>query len=139
MKQRIELTDSTMSAMTKMADGNHGAANVLLTMLYEGSKIDPDNAFGCLGNILLLDSFCIYGTDIYILHNDICDRNMAKTLAVLRATQLGLFSRATLADACHRQDRSGKQLVPVDELYAKVKEQLPNFDNQPKEPEEIEE
>ena len=51
-----------------------------------------------------------------------------KTLAVLRATQLGFFDNRTLKDACHRQDRSGKSMIPVDELLLKVKERLPNFD-----------
>jgi hypothetical protein len=50
-------------------------------------------------------------------------------LAVLRSVQLGMFDRETLKDACHRQDRSGKSLIPVDLLYSKVKERLPNFNN----------
>ncbi len=126
--ERIQLTDTTMSVLVKMSDGNPGAATVLMEILSKGDKIDPDSALGGLGAILSLDSHGIYGTDIYVLNNDICDRSLPKTLAVLRAVQLGLFSGTKLKDACHRQDRSGKQLVPVDELYQKVKEELPNFD-----------
>lgn len=130
--QRIELTDNTMDVIIKMSEGNPGAMNVLMQMLIS-NNIDPDNAMGGLGAILLMDSFGIYGTDIYILNNDICERNLAKTLAVLRAAQLGLLDSNILKDACHRQDRSGKQLVSVEDLYLKVKERLPNFDLQPKE------
>lgn len=128
--EKIKLTDSTMDVVVKMSEGNPGAMNVIMQML-QPNNIDPDNAMGGLGAILLMDTYGIYGTDIYILNNDICDRSLPKTLAVLRATQMGMFDSNILKDACHRQDRSRKQLVPVEELYLKVKERLPNFDAQP--------
>lgn len=127
MNERIKLTDSTMDVVVKMSDGNPGAMNVLMQML-QPNNIDPDNGLGGLGAILMLDSLGIYGTDIYVLNSDICERNLAKMLATLRAVQLGLFSGDILKDAAHRQDYSGRELVPVDELYEKVKERLPNFD-----------
>jgi hypothetical protein len=130
--ERIELNDSTMDVVMKMSDGNPGAMQVIMQML-QPNDIDPDNGLGGLGPILLLDTYGIYGTDIYILHSDICDRDLVKTLAVLRATQLGIFSERTLKDACHRQDRSGKDMVPVEELYLKVKQRLRNFDAHTKE------
>lgn len=129
MNERIDLNDSTVDIVMKMSDGNLGAINVLMQLLSQATNdIDPDNLLRGFGAILQLDSIGIYGTDIYILNNDICGRELPKMLAVLRATQLGLFSRDILKDACHRQDRSGRNLVPVEELYLKVKEQLPNFD-----------
>ena len=127
MNERIKLTDNTMDVVVKMSDGNPGAINILMQML-QPNNIDPDNGLGGLGAILMLDSLGIYGTDIYVLNNDICERNLAKMLATLRAVQLGLFSGDVLKDAAHRQDYSGRELVPVDELYEKVKEKLPNFD-----------
>ncbi len=127
--ERLKLNDSTMDIVIKMAEGNPGAMNVIIELLKPKTiDIDPDNIMGGVGSILLMDTFGIYGTDIYILHNDICDRNIVKTIAVLRATQLGMFDMKILKDACHRQDRSGKQLVPVEELYLKVKTRLPRFD-----------
>lgn len=128
--ERIKLTDSTVDVVVKMSEGNPGAMSVLMQLL-QPNDIDPDNSMGGLGVILSLDYYGIYGTDIYILNNYICDRDMVKMLAVLRATQLGLFDSNILKDACHRQDISGKSIVPVDELYLKVKERLPNFDMQP--------
>lgn len=125
---KIKLTDTPMSAIAKMSDGNPGAATVLMHMLTEGGKIDPDDFMGGLGAIMALDSHAIYGTDIYVLHSDICGKELAKTLAVLRAVQLGFFKESVLQDACSRQDYSGRELVPVEELYEKVKERLPNFD-----------
>ena len=128
-QERIKLDDTIVSAVTKMSEGNPGALSTLMEMYSKSPKIDSDDFMQGIGPILSLDSLGIYGTDIYILHNDICERDMIKTLAVLRAVQLGHFNGAILKDACHRQDRSGKSMVPVDELYAKVKERLPNFNS----------
>lgn len=91
-------------------------------------QVDPDDFMGGLGKILALDTLEIYGTNIYVLWNDICDRNTSKMIAVLRANQLGFISDQILKDACHRQDRSGRKIIPVEELYVKVVERLPRFD-----------
>ncbi len=132
-KERISLMDNTKDILLKMSDGNPGALTVMLQLLDIVPKIDPDNLMGGLGTILLLDSYGIYGTDIYILHNDICERDFVKTVSVLRATQMGFLPSAKLVDACSRQDRSGKALIPVEELYLKVKEALPDFDKKKEE------
>lgn len=123
---RIQLTDSINEAIIKMCDGNPGAINVLIKIL-NNDNIDPDNIMGGIGVMLFLDTLGIYGSNIYVLHNDICENDIVKTLAVLRATQFGMFSGNLLKDACNRQDYSGKKLVPVEDLYLKVKERLPKF------------
>lgn len=119
-KQRISLQDSAMDVMVKMSDGNPGAMKVLMELL----SITQDNPDGGWGTVLMLDSLGIYGTDIYVLYNDICNSELIKTIAVIRAVQLGYFSGDILKDACSRQDYSGRDLVPVDELYQRVVEQL---------------
>ena len=128
IKNRIQLKDSVMEAAVKMCDGNLGALHPLMQLL-ESDHVDPDNALGGLGVILFLDSLGIYDTDIYVLYSDICDKDVIKMMAVLRATQLGLFSSPILQEACSRQDYSGRDLVPVNELYDKVKERLPKFNS----------
>lgn len=45
MKERIEITDNAMDIMTKLSEGNPGAMAVLMKMLMEGGKIDPQCAF----------------------------------------------------------------------------------------------
>jgi hypothetical protein len=125
---KIQLTDNTMDVVVKMSEGNPGAMNALMEILSKGKLIDTDDPIQGLGAILMLDTLGIYGSDIYVLHSDICDRNLAKTLAVIRGTQFGYFDGKLLANACHRQDYSGRDIVPVEELYQKVKERLPNFD-----------
>ena len=124
--ERIKLEDNTRNVIMKMSNGNPGAMDAVMRLL-KPNNIDPDNVLGGLGMVLLMDTYGIYGTDIYVLYNDICDRNLPKMVAVLRATQMGMFSSNILKDACSRQDYSGRAMVPVDEVCLKVKERLPNF------------
>ena len=127
---RITLTDNVMSAMMKLSESNPGAMTAMMDMIEKGEQIDPQSFMGGLGALLSLDTLNIYGTDIYVLWSDICNKNTAHTLAVLRAVQLGIFSGPTLQDACSRQDFSGREMVPVVELYDKVRERLEEFDRQ---------
>lgn len=123
---RITLTDNTFQILIKMSDGNPGAATILLKML-EADEIDPDSVMGGMMKILSLDTLEIYGTHIWVLYKDICDESMIKMFAVLRANQLGFVSGLVLKNACHRQDRSGREMIDVQALYEKVIEYLPNF------------
>lgn len=125
---KITLADNVMSAVIKMCEGNPGAITALMEILKCAKQVDPDDFMGGLGKILALDTLEIYGTNIYVLWNDICDRNTSKMIAVLRANQLGFISDQILKDACHRQDRSGREIIPVEELYVKVVERFPHFD-----------
>lgn len=125
---RITLCDNAKSAVIKMCEGNPGAITALMEILKCAKQVDPDDFMGGLGKILALDTLEIYGTNIYVLWNDICDRNTSKMIAVLRANQLGFISDQILKDACHRQDRSGRKIIPVEELYVKVVERFPRFD-----------
>ena len=119
-KERIKLTDNIMDVVLKMSDSNPGAMNTLMQIIEYGRTESIQG--GGLRYILLLDSLGIYGTDMYVLNSDICQGDISKMLAVLDAVQFGLFSGDVLRDASHRQDYSGKYLVPVDELYTKVEE-----------------
>lgn len=125
---RINLQDSNVSAISKMAEGNHGAARALVDIWTKGPSIDPDNGLGGFGPILMLDTLEIYAEKIWVLFNDICDRNVARTIAVIRAAQLGYINDNLLKNACNRQDYKGRDIVLVEELYKKVKAELPEFD-----------
>lgn len=126
-KNRIQLGDNTMSAITKMVDGNPGATQCLLQLMKDSPSIDPDSALGSLSPLISLDEYEIYGTDIYVLWSDICERDSVATLGVLRAVQLGFLDRAILKDAAHRQDYSGREMIDVDGLVKQVQERLPKF------------
>jgi len=127
-KQKIQLNDTVMDMMVKMSEGNPGALTTCMELIKTKNRVDPDAFMGGIGNILDLDRMGIYGTDIYVLWSDICDRNIAKMITILRASQLGFISDKIIADASHYQDYSGKGMIDVEDLYKKVKERLPNFD-----------
>lgn len=114
---RIQLTDTGMDIVVKMCDGNPGAMTVLIELMQK--KDFP--------SILSLDSHEIYGTDIYVLWNDICNRNLDHLRAVLMASHMGFIDRSVVTDACSRQDYSGKAMIPVEELYERVVSEMPDF------------
>ncbi len=120
---RVQLNDSIVDVVTKMAGGNPGAATVLVQMLKESPKIDPQSAFGGLGAILSLDTENIYEERIWMLYKDMCGQDMVKTLACLRASQLGFITNSQLNQAI-----DGVIGLDVDGLLVKVKKRLKEFD-----------
>lgn len=121
-KPRINLTDSTMDALTKMAGGKPGAITVLMKFMKEGQAIDPRGALGGLGLVLLLDTFDIYEERIWMLYKDVCKQDLVNTIACLRGCQLGMISEGELNRAI-----DGIEKIVPDELLKKVQERLPDF------------
>ena len=124
MKERIEITDSTMDIIVKMAEGSPGAVTVLTRMLKDGAKIDPQSFAGGVGAVLGLDTHKIYGSRIWMLYKDVCGEDLTKTLAVLRACQLGKLSDIAMQ---HAIDFRGEG-IDVDDLVKVVKAELKEFD-----------
>lgn len=120
---RIEFHDSVKSATLKMVDGNPGAISVC-TQLLANEIVDPDSALKSIGSLLLLlDSFGIYGSRIWMLYKDVCDEDIVKTIAVLRARQMGFLQQPELDCAIDNQGKG----IDVDDLVKKVQAVLPNF------------
>lgn len=98
-----------------LANGNQGAINFLMELVHGNHE---------LGSIVNVLKFAItkkvMGTDLYVLWNDLCDRNMATVFATVHD-----ISWDVLADACSRQDYSGRQLVAN---YILEHELLPDHD-----------
>ena len=120
---RIALTDTVIDTTTRMSEGNPGAITVMVNLMKESPKVDPDDMFGPLGPLMSLDSYGIYGSRIWMLYKDVCNQSAVRTLAVLRGMQLGLISD-TVVD--HAIDHRGEGL-DVEEIMARVKERLPAF------------
>lgn len=115
---RIKLFDNTTIAITKLTEGNYGAINACCLLMKEGSSIYPyENGFEYIKN---LDDIGIYGTDIYVLWNDICQRDLSKMISLLRITIRDTDKVDLLKEACKRQDRSGRELLQKDELFANI-------------------
>ena len=111
-------------ALAVMAEGNPGCLGFMMEIIKKGAEIDPDSALGGVGPILLMDSFGIYGSRCYMLWNDICNRDLVKSIAMLRACQLGFISPA---DLNAQIDLSYSHTLDVGGLLKKVREELRNF------------
>ena len=102
---KLELKDNFIDIIYKMSEGNPGALTALIEVFREAPKIDPEDIMGGLGPILQLDTHGIYGSDIYILWNDKCDRDVRKLLLLLRHTQLGFSPENELKELAADQKR----------------------------------
>ncbi len=125
---KINLTDSIVDVAVKMSEGNPGAAIAIAEMITKGDEIDPQSFAGGLGAVLSLDTLGIYGTDIYILFNDKCGRDVRPMLLLLRAHQLGMFPEERLRELSKDQSRQ-IDISPEEwsEIDRKVCEQLEDF------------
>jgi len=125
---RIELTDTEMSAIMKMADGNPGAIFAIMDLMSATPSIDPQSALGSMGPIFALDTHGIYGSSIYVLYSDKCGRDCRKMLLVLRAVQLGFRSESWLKALAEDQLRQNNiSDAEWDEIDAAVCERLEEF------------
>jgi hypothetical protein len=121
--ERINLYDTELDIIDKLAEGNPGAMKVLLLTFKSAETIDPDNIMGQYGPALLLDSYSIYGSDIWVLYKDVCNEDLVLFIGLLRATQLGLVSRFQFIFALEDQ-------LPIDhpeQLLESVRKVLPDF------------
>lgn len=120
---RIQLQDSMIDVIKKMAGGNIGALRVLMEIIEKSPIIDPQGAMGGLGAILSLDTENIYEERIWMLYKDVCGENITKMLACLRASQLGIINSRQLNVTI---DDFGS--LDVDDILSKVKDRLEHFD-----------
>lgn len=115
---KITMIDNAESALAKICEGNPGAINACCCIIKEGAKVYP--YVDGWEYIILLDKLEIYGSDIYVLWNDICQRGTRKMTAALRIAKIDPAKADVLKDACHRQDYSGRKLLQEDDIYKKI-------------------
>ena len=75
---RLSLLDDGQTILMKMSDGNQGCLSFLM-MVIERESIDVFCEI-----VLKLDSAELYGSLIYMLWNDCCDRDTQKTIRMIR-------------------------------------------------------
>ena len=115
-------------SIIKMVEGNPGAITAIMDLVEKHDSIDPQSFFGPLGVLIALDTFEIYGTDIYILYNDKCQKDARKTIMLLRAVQLGLLPVAKLKEMARDQMRKiNRTEEEFESLDKQVCEQLEDF------------
>lgn len=115
---RINFFDTRINAIAKLTEGNYGAINACLLLMKKGSSIYPyEDGFKYITN---LDDIGIYGTDIYVLWNDICQCDLGKMIGLLRIAIRDPHKADLLKDACKRQDYSGRKLLQEDDCFAHI-------------------
>lgn len=122
-KKRISLEDSKMTMIVKLSESNPGACTVILETIEKGSRIDPDSAFGQISSMIMLDEYGIYGSRIWMLYKDVCNKNITSLSAILRAVQLGKLSEDVLN---HAIDNNGDS-IDINNIVDIVKKELPKF------------
>lgn len=120
--ERIELSDTPLTSIAKLSEGNPGAVSVLLELFQHNATIDPDSAFGPISSILHLDTLGIYGSKIWVLFKDCCNSDLVGLVTVLRAVQLGILPTYEIKEALQR-------CAPLDitSLLTAVQAELPSF------------
>jgi hypothetical protein len=126
-KERLVLSDTPVTAITKLAEGNPGALRVCFEMLKNGPTIDPLGMDG-IAALLNLDTLGIYGSRIWLLYKDVCRENLVITMACLRGWQLGIVNKNDLLKAIENAD-SGNRGNNLDlvAILAGVKKRLGKF------------
>lgn len=99
---------------------NPGGLRVAMEIFQEGGKIDPDASDG-LVHLLHLDTLGVYGSRLWMLYKDVCGQDLRKTIATIRAYQLGFVEPETL----NAMIDDGVEIS--DKILAQVKERLPDF------------
>lgn len=125
--ERITADMSTVDMIMTMCEGVPGSMNVMIEILKQGPAIDTDaGPMGGFGPILQLDSLGIYGIAIWRLYKYVCGESVAKTIALLRAYQMGQLAGVTKEALLRGIDNRGAGL-DVDAAVAAVQAALPGF------------
>ena len=125
---RLSGNESVTEAIQIMADGNDRAEKVLDYISVEAPGIDPEMKPEAIGHMRLLDKYGIYGADIFTLFDSKCNGNVSRLLLLLRATDLGKYSKSKLQEFasgdCYRESTTKKEWGKLEAL---VKKNLPKF------------
>jgi len=88
--------------ISEYSKGNPGAVAFLSELLNLTAGVENSIPIACK----LDECPTLRGTNLYVLWNDLCDRDMAKV-----ATLCKLCPNDILEDACNRQDYSGRKII----------------------------
>lgn len=119
---RLEpLMDLTEKVIT-LANGNPGAVRALAMAAKAQIGVDFDP-------LSKLDDLEIYGTDVYVLFNDVCDNNAVRFVALLMAHDLDCVSAATISAGLTQSPSNEKDALRTLAAGAveAVRAQVPNF------------
>lgn len=108
---RVQLTDTGMDVLMKMAGGNPGALTACMEIM---SKIPEGRGLMVL---LRLDDIGIYEDRLYMLWNDCCNRNIEEFDKLMRNNQFGKVTDEQLRQAvAGGRGRPFENLMTYEEL-----------------------
>ena len=93
--ERITADMNMRDVIITMSDGNLGAVTCMINML----QTDPSTA---LLDIIYFDSMEIYGSKIYMLWNDCCDRDMSRLKKTIQYLRSGVVSKEEIHENLNR-------------------------------------
>ncbi len=99
---KIKITDSVRDIMVKMSEGNPGALTVLILPIKE-------DEMNLVTRILALDTMNLYGSKLYMLWNDCCDRDLQKVKNIIDAWKSGKITSEIIHKAV-----SGGRGTPIE-------------------------
>lgn len=119
---RIDIfSDELSDAIYKLSEGNPGAATCLVSLYKDESKT---RHITFLDVLLLMDHYRIYGSQIYIIWNDLCKRDSFKTYILFMAVKLGFESPYVLREAARETLNSE---FDMDSIIGMVIGKYPDF------------
>lgn len=109
-----------------MAGGNVGALTACCDLMEKGDQIDPGLVGAGFRALSVLDSLGIYESRIYVFWNYVTKRDLGKTIAVLRAYELGELAGVN-AETLNRSIAERRAYFDLDVVVEAVKKELPDF------------
>lgn len=117
---KLQLTDSTMEILDKMSEGNPGALSILTTLLFKETAEELVDSV--MHIILPLDTLGVYGSKLYMLWTDACDKNTDKVKKVIELWRIGKITKEEI----HENLNQGyaKPFDQVEEFFKKKDDDL---------------
>lgn len=117
---KLQLTDSTIEILDKMSEGNPGAISILTTLLFK--ETTEELVDSVMHIILPLDTLGVYGSKLYMLWTDACDKNTDKVKKVIELWRTGKLTKEEI----HENLNQGyaKPFDQVEEFFKKKDDDL---------------
>jgi hypothetical protein len=122
---KINGMQSEKEMILALAEENTSAIQLLREICSSGADIDDtcfDEMFKSTKILVAVDMTELYGENLSLLHHNVCQGDLVKTMAMIRANNLGIISQADLKSIA-----TGAQKIDVDGVVEKVQEKLPYF------------
>ncbi len=94
---RIKITDNGFDILEKLADGNPGALTALYQFINASYGDNGDLYIArCFETFFIIDMMELYGSHLYMLWNDCCNRDTKKFLKVIEGYREGKIKKSDL-------------------------------------------